>query len=58
VLDGLDILANDIETTSDDCILEAIDTIYTNVVDALLQGSELYIMKVKRFFLSSGGVRS
>jgi hypothetical protein len=51
VLDGLDILANNIDTTSDDCILEAIDSFYTSIVDALLQGSELYIMKVKKNFL-------
>jgi hypothetical protein len=33
------------------CILEAINTVCTIVVDALLQGSELYIMKVKKNFL-------
>jgi hypothetical protein len=51
VLDGLDILANNIDTTSDDYILEAIDSFYASVVDALLQGSKLYILKVKKNFL-------
>ena len=57
MLYGVDILANNIDTTSKDCILEAIDTFYTIVVDALLQGSGLYIMK-EIIFLSSGGLRS
>jgi hypothetical protein len=50
VLDGIDILANQIDTTSKDDILEAIDTYYNIVVDALLRGSELYIRKVRNNF--------
>ena len=51
VLIDLDALVNNCDTISDDCILEAIDSTYTIVADTLLQGSELYIMKVKKNFL-------
>jgi len=60
VLDNLELLAHNIDckTFRDECIMEAIDSIYTIVVDTLLKGSELYIMKVKNNFLNSGGVKS
>jgi len=53
VLDYLELLANsiDCDIIDDDCIIEAIDSIHTIVVDTLLQGSDLYIMKVKKNFL-------
>jgi len=53
VLDDLEVLANsiDCDIINDDCIIEAIDSIHTIVVDTSLQGSDRCIMKAKKNFL-------
>ena len=50
VLADIDLLVKNIDTMSTDCVKEAIDCVYASVVDTLLFGSELFIMKVKKEF--------